>query len=132
MEEKIDFSRLEILAKAPSKDAVIDLFRETFRCRFCGLSDTKKKKWSKLFSIKDKECDLLFDSILKLIEKSLYESINDGVKLMGLFPNDFHEKLKKMICKILIQNYDYWRNGSKQTTISCVPQLIDFGMFLYI
>ena len=130
MEEKIDFSRFELLTNAPNKESIVSLFEETYRCRFCGLSDTKREKWSKLLSIKEKESDLLFDSILSLINKMLYESLNDGNKIISIFPSTFHEKLKKMICKILLSKYDYWRNAAKQTTISCVPQLIDFGMYI--
>ena len=129
MEEKVDFEALNHLYNAPDKQSITKAFQEAFRCRFSGLSDIRRLRWSETFSIKKNEVDVLFGIVLHLINNVLYENMNDGNQIIKLFPKSFNDKLKKGITKIIIANYDYWKNASNKTTVSAVPKLIDFGMY---
>ncbi|ETO09628.1 hypothetical protein RFI_27750 [Reticulomyxa filosa] len=130
MEEKIDLVPLSQLTNAPDKETIKRTFQEAFRCRTSGLSDIRKQQWGRNFNIeKEEDVDRLFTSILSLIKIMLYNSISDPVKLMELFPKDdanFHEKLKQLIVKTCISNYNYWRTAAVNTTVSTVPKLVDF------
>ena len=130
MEEKIDFSPLNYLFNASDKQTITKSFQEAFRCRFSGLSDIRKARWCQTFEISKKEIDALFGIVSYLINTVLYNNMNDATEIMKIFPSDFNDKLKKGIAKILLQNYEYWKNASNKTTISAVPKLIDFGLFI--
>ena len=128
MDEKIDFEPLNYLFNAQDKQTIAKAFQEAFRCRFSGLSDIRKARWCQTFEIGKKEIDGLFGIVLYLINTVLYNNMNDANEIIQIFPSSFNDKLKKGITKIILQNYEYWRNASNKTTISAVPKLIDFGM----
>ena len=126
MEQQIDFEPLNFLYNASDKQTITKAFQEAFRCRFSGLSDIRKVRWCKTFEIGKKEIDALFGAVLYLINKALYENMNDANEIIKLFPSSFNEKLKKGIAKIIIQNFEYWKDATHKTTVSAVPKLIDF------
>eukprot|EP01083_Nonionella_stella_P300310 1024595_1 len=126
MDEKIDFESLNCLYNASDKQTITKAFQEAFRCRFSGLSDIRKARWRQTFEIGKKEVDALFGIVLYLIRNVLYNNMNDVNQIMTLFPSTFNDKLKKGIAKIIMQNYDYWKNASNKTTVSALPKLIDF------
>lgn len=131
MDPTLDFSALSILSNAHDKQAINKTFQETFRCRFSGLSDIRKLRWCSNLDIDENDIsiiDELFAAMLSLIQHVLYYNITDGHKIIELFPTDFNPKFAKGIAKILISNMNQWRNAQKQTTISAVPKLVDFGM----
>ena len=128
MDEKVDFEPLNSLFNASDKTVITKAFQEAFRCRFSGLSDIRKARWKNTFSLdKMQKVDGLFGVILYLINTVLYNNTNDANEILKIFPSSFNEKLKKGIAKIIIQNYEYWKEASNKTTISAVPKLVDFG-----
>ena len=131
MEEKADFEPLNHLFNASDKQTITKAFQEAFRCRNSGLSDIRKARWCETFQIGKKEIDGLFGIVLYLINNVLYNNTSDANQIVKLFPSDFNDKLKKGITKIIVQNFEYWRDASNRTTISAVPKLVDFGMWFY-
>ena len=111
MDEKVDFEPLNHLFNASDKKTITKAFQEAFRCRYSGLSDIRKARWCETFQISKKEIDGLFGIVLYLINKVLYNSTSDANQIVQLFPADFNDKLKKGITKILVQNFEYWRDA---------------------
>ncbi|XP_061578564.1 COMM domain-containing protein 9 [Cololabis saira] len=115
-----DFSNLQLLLKAPSKDAVRDVFVQSHR----GLNRRLTESIAATFSIPAAQAAQLVQSLHTLSHHVLFHNLSSPEQILATFPESFHSSLKNLVTKILLENSPVWRTEALSHQIS-LPQLKD-------
>ncbi|XP_037538547.1 COMM domain-containing protein 9 [Nematolebias whitei] len=116
-----DFSNLQLLLKAPSKDAVRDVCVQSHKD---GSNHRLIENTAATFSISAAEATRLIQSLHVLSHHVLYQNLTSPEQILAVFPESFHSSLKNLITKILLKNGPTWRTEALSNQIS-LPQLKD-------
>ncbi|GLD72466.1 COMM domain-containing protein 9 [Lates japonicus] len=95
-----DFTNLQLLLKAPSKDAVRDVCVQSHRAPSRRLAETT----AAAFSIPAAQAAQLVQSLHILSHHVLFYNLSSPEQILALFPESFHSSLKNLITKILLEN----------------------------
>ncbi|XP_015239271.1 PREDICTED: COMM domain-containing protein 9 [Cyprinodon variegatus] len=95
-----DFTNLQLLLKAPSKDAVRDVCVQSHR----GVSRMLTENTAATFSIPAGQAAQLNQSLHTLSHHILFYNLTSPEQILAVFPESFHSSLKNLITKILLEN----------------------------
>ncbi|XP_068595630.1 COMM domain-containing protein 9 [Brachionichthys hirsutus] len=112
------FNELQLLLKAPSKDAVRDFFVQSHS----GPSRHLAESTAAAFDIPAGQAEQLIQSVHVLSHHVLFCNLSSPEQIRQLFPESFHPGLKNLITKILVENSPEWRTEALSNQIS-PPQL---------
>ncbi|KAJ8343193.1 hypothetical protein SKAU_G00305220 [Synaphobranchus kaupii] len=117
------FASLQLLLKAPSKDAVRQLCEASFPS---GALESVRLAESAAgtLSVSTSEAQELLRALHTLSHHVLFHSLTAPEQITGLFPDTFHSSLKNLLTKILLEHSSTWRNDALSSQIS-LPQLVD-------
>ncbi|XP_028287215.1 COMM domain-containing protein 9 [Parambassis ranga] len=115
-----DFSNLQLLLKAPSKDAVRDVCVQSHR----GTSRRLTESTAATLSIPAGQAAQLVQSLHALSHHVLFHNLSSPEQILAIFPESFHSNLKNLITKILLENSPTWRTEALSEQVS-LPQLKD-------
>ncbi|KAI1904030.1 hypothetical protein AGOR_G00001490 [Albula goreensis] len=117
------FASLQLLLKAPSKDAVRQLCEDSFPS---GAPDSQRLAESAAgtLSVSAVEAQQLLRALHTLSHHILFHGLTAPEQILALFPDTFHSSLKNLITKILLEHSPTWRNEALASQIS-LPQLVD-------
>uniref|UniRef100_A0A7N6B427 COMM domain-containing protein n=1 Tax=Anabas testudineus TaxID=64144 RepID=A0A7N6B427_ANATE len=113
-----DFTNLQLLLKAPSKDAVRDVCVQSHRGLSQGLTETT----AATLGVSAAQAAQLVQSLHALSHHVLFHNLSSPDEILALFPETFHSSLKNLITKILLENSPVWRTEALSDQIS-LPQL---------
>ncbi|XP_078112462.1 COMM domain-containing protein 9 [Sander vitreus] len=114
------FDNLQLLLKAPSKDAVRDVCVQSHRGPSRWLADAT----AATLSIPTAQAAQLVQSLHVVSHHVLFYNLVSPEQILQLFPDSFHSSLKNLITKILLENSPRWRTEALSDQIS-LPQLKD-------
>ncbi|XP_072291140.1 COMM domain-containing protein 9 [Eucyclogobius newberryi] len=117
-----DFSNLQLLLKAPSKDAV----REVCVHSHGGPSRRLAENTAAKFGISSAQAAQLVESLHTLSRHVVFHNLTSPERILALFPESFHSSLKNLVTKILLENSPTWRTEALSNQIS-LPQLKEMG-----
>ncbi|KAG5839075.1 hypothetical protein ANANG_G00201090 [Anguilla anguilla] len=117
------FASLQLLLKAPSKDAVRQLCQDSFPS---GAPESQRLAESAAgtLSVSASEAQQLLRALHTLSHHVLFHGLTGPEQITGLFPDTFHTSLKNLLTKILLEHSPTWRNDALSSQIS-LPQLVD-------
>uniref|UniRef100_A0A8C8RT30 COMM domain containing 9 n=1 Tax=Pelusios castaneus TaxID=367368 RepID=A0A8C8RT30_9SAUR len=118
-----NFAALQILLKASSKDVVRQLCQECFSSSTKGSSKLIDSTCSNL-SVTPEEATQLVCSLHNLTRHIVYRGLSSVEEILSLFPENFHQSLKNLLTKIILENVSIWRNEAQSNQIS-LPRLVD-------
>ncbi|XP_072241392.1 COMM domain-containing protein 9 [Leuresthes tenuis] len=113
-----DFTNLQFLLKAPSKDAVREVCVQSHKGPCRQLTEST----AATFSIPAGQAAQLVQSLHALSHHVLFYNLSTPEQILSLFPESFHSSLKNLITKILLENSPAWRTEALSNQIS-LPQL---------
>eukprot|EP00064_Thunnus_orientalis_P021848 superscaffoldBa00006906_g22016 len=99
------FENLQLLLKAPSKDAVRDVCVQSHRGPSRRLTETT----AATLSIPAAQAAQLVQSLHILSHHVLFHNLSSPEQILHLFPESFHSSLKNLLTKILLENSPTWR-----------------------
>ncbi|TFK14995.1 COMM domain-containing protein 9 [Terrapene carolina triunguis] len=117
------FAALQILLKASSKDVVRQLCQECFSSSTRGSSKLIDSTRSNL-SVTSEEAAQLICSLHNLTRHIVYRGLSSAEEILSLFPENFHQSLKNLLTKIILENVSVWRSEAQSSQIS-LPRLVD-------
>uniref|UniRef100_A0A3B4AR52 COMM domain-containing protein n=1 Tax=Periophthalmus magnuspinnatus TaxID=409849 RepID=A0A3B4AR52_9GOBI len=112
------FSNLQLLLKAPSKDAVREVCVQSHQ----GPSRIFTENTAAKFNISPSQAAQLVESLHTLSRHVVFHNLTSPEQILALFPESFHSSLKNLITKILLENSATWRTEALSNQIS-LPQL---------
>ncbi|XP_041651762.1 COMM domain-containing protein 9 [Cheilinus undulatus] len=112
------FNNLQLLLKAPSKEAVRDVCVQSHR----GPSRRLTESTAARLSISTAQAAQLVQSLHVLSHHVVFYNLSSPESILALFPESFHSSLKNLITKILLENSAAWRTEALGDQIS-LPQL---------
>uniref|UniRef100_A0A3P9Q6T2 COMM domain containing 9 n=1 Tax=Poecilia reticulata TaxID=8081 RepID=A0A3P9Q6T2_POERE len=113
-----DFTNLQLLLKAPSKDAVRDVCVQSHG----ALNRRLTENTAATFSIPAAQAAQLVQSLHSLSHHVLFHNLTSPDQILAVFPESFHSNLKNLITKILLENSPAWRTEALSHQVS-LPQL---------
>lgn len=118
------FSPLELLLKAPSKEALRDLCSQSYQP---GAPESSRLALSTAgaLGVSPPEAQQLLQSLHSLAHHVVFHSLSGPEQISRLFPASFHGSLKNLLTKILLELSPTWRSEVIQEQIS-LPQLTAF------
>ncbi|XP_060118242.1 COMM domain-containing protein 9 [Heteronotia binoei] len=117
------FAVLQILLKASKKDEVRQLCQECFLNSATGSEKLIEDICSTL-SVEPDEAKQLICSLHSLLRHVVHQGLASPEEILSLFPEGFHQNLKNLLTKIILENLSAWRNEVQAGQIS-LPRLID-------
>uniref|UniRef100_A0A3B4GNK0 COMM domain containing 9 n=1 Tax=Pundamilia nyererei TaxID=303518 RepID=A0A3B4GNK0_9CICH len=113
-----DFTNLQLLLKAPSKDAVREVCVQSQR----GLSQRLTESTAATLGISEAQAA---QSLHALSHYVLFYNLSSPEQILAIFPESFHSSLKNLITKILLENSATWRTEalSNQTDSESVSSV---------
>ncbi|XP_069594763.1 COMM domain-containing protein 9 isoform X1 [Ranitomeya imitator] len=117
------FSSLQLLLKASSKDAVQKLCRDSFPRSAVGSVQMVGSVSSSL-SVTAEEASQVIQAVHSLTRHLVYRGLTSAEQISSVFPHDFHQNLKNLLTKIILENISAWRSDVQNTSIS-LPRLVD-------
>ncbi|XP_071601124.1 COMM domain-containing protein 9 [Heliangelus exortis] len=118
-----EFAALHSLLKAPSKEAVRQLCRECFSSQPGDLGPLALRLCPGL-AAGPEEAEELGAALHSLTRHVVYRGFTRAEDILALFPENFHQNLKNLLTKILLENISAWRNEAQASQIS-LPRLVD-------
>ncbi|XP_075610828.1 COMM domain-containing protein 9 isoform X1 [Balearica regulorum gibbericeps] len=144
-----EFAALQSLLKAPSKDAVRQLCQECFSSPPAGLGPLAQRACPGLGAGPEEaeqatkgpsqpvcnafQCSRalspfpflqLVSALHNLTRHVVYRGLTRAEDILSLFPENFHQNLKNLLTKIILENISAWRNEAQASQIS-LPRLLD-------
>ncbi|XP_028917377.1 COMM domain-containing protein 9 [Ornithorhynchus anatinus] len=114
---------LHILLKASSKDVVRQLCQESFSSSAVGSQKLLDRTCS-ILPVTPEEADQLIRSLHSLTSQVAYQGLTSAEDILALFPENFHQSLKNLLTKIILEYVPTWRNEAQTNQIS-LPRLVD-------
>jgi len=115
------FSSLQLLLKAPSKDAVRELCAQSFPPAATE-SQQLAEKTAEILNISTTEAKQVVVALHSLSHCVVLSNMKTVDQVLSLFPDSFHSNLKTLITKIILEHSVTWRNEALNNQIS-LPQL---------
>ncbi|XP_023697931.1 COMM domain-containing protein 9 isoform X1 [Paramormyrops kingsleyae] len=117
------FDAFQLLLKAPSKDAVRQLCRDSFST---GAPESRRlaDEAAETLSVSVGEAQQLLRALHALTRHVLFHSLTTPEQILALFPDAFHPNLKNLMTKILLEHSPAWRNEALANQIS-LPRLLE-------
>ncbi|XP_071398284.1 COMM domain-containing protein 9 [Centroberyx affinis] len=112
------FSSLQLLLKAPSKEAVREVCVQSHRAPSRRLADST----AAALSIPAAQAAQLVQALHLLSHHILFHNLSSPDQILALFPESFHSSLKNLLTKILLEHCPTWRTEALSNPIS-LPQL---------
>ncbi|XP_068022929.1 COMM domain-containing protein 9 isoform X1 [Melanerpes formicivorus] len=107
-----EFAALQSLLKAPSKDAVRQLCQECFSGPAAGLGPLALRACPGL-ALSPEEAQQLVSALHSLTRHVVYRGLARAEEILALFPENFHQNLKNLLTKIILENISAWRNEAQ-------------------
>ncbi|XP_055988622.1 COMM domain-containing protein 9 [Sorex fumeus] len=117
------FAALQLLLKASSKDVVRQLCRESFSSAAPGAHPLLETTCSSL-SVTRAEAEQLLQALHGLTSLVVFRNLTSAEAILALFPEDFHQSLKNLLTKIILEHVATWRTEAQNNQIS-LPRLVD-------
>ncbi|ETE73418.1 COMM domain-containing protein 9, partial [Ophiophagus hannah] len=117
------FASLQFLLKAPSKNVVRQLCQECFSSSGI-ISEKLTESTCSNLSVIPNEANQLIQSLHNLTRHIVYHGLTSQEEILSLFPGGFHQNLKNLVTKIILENVAAWRNEAQASQIS-LPRLVD-------
>ncbi|KAG8534960.1 hypothetical protein GDO81_029827, partial [Engystomops pustulosus] len=118
------------MSQASSKDVVQKLFREAFP-RFALGSAPLIDNVSSHLSVTAEEASQVIHAVHSLSRHVVHRGLTSAEQILSVFPDDFHQNLKNLLTKILLDNVSAWRSEAQNTSIS-LPRLVDMDWLVDI
>ncbi|NXA34384.1 COMD9 protein, partial [Eudromia elegans] len=118
-----DFAALQALLKAPSRDAVRQLCQECFSSPPAALGPLARRACPGLAAAPEEAAQLV-TALHNLTRHVVYRGLMKPEDILALFPESFHQNLKNLLTKIILENVSSWRNEAQASQIS-LPRLVD-------
>ncbi|XP_024608385.1 COMM domain-containing protein 9 isoform X1 [Neophocaena asiaeorientalis asiaeorientalis] len=124
------FAALQSLLKASSKDVVRQLCQESFSSSALGSKKLLDVTCSSL-SVTQEEAEQGSPSVLQLLQALhrltrlvVFRDLSSAEAVLALFPENFHQNLKNLLTKIILEHVSTWRAEAQTNQIS-LPRLVD-------
>uniref|UniRef100_A0A5F9CDH3 COMM domain containing 9 n=1 Tax=Oryctolagus cuniculus TaxID=9986 RepID=A0A5F9CDH3_RABIT len=117
------FAALQSLLKASSKDVVRQLCQESFSSSALGSKNLLDITCSSL-SVTQEEAKELLQALHRLTRLATFRDLSSAESILALFPENFHQNLKNLLTKIILEHVSTWRTEAQANQIS-LPRLID-------
>nr|BAG61072.1 unnamed protein product [Homo sapiens] len=117
------FAALQSLLKASSKDVVRQLCQESFSSSALGLKKLLDVTCSSL-SVTQEEAEELLQALHRLTRLVAFRDLSSAEAILALFPENFHQNLKNLLTKIILEHVSTWRTEAQANQIS-LPRLVD-------
>ncbi|XP_058383122.1 COMM domain-containing protein 9 isoform X1 [Diceros bicornis minor] len=124
------FAALQSLLKASSKDVVRQLCQESFSTSALGSKKLLDITCSSL-SVTQEEAEQGSPSVLQLLQALhrltrlvAFRDLSSAEAILALFPENFHQNLKNLLTKIILEHVSTWRTEAQANQIS-LPRLVD-------
>ncbi|XP_019803976.1 COMM domain-containing protein 9 isoform X3 [Globicephala melas] len=124
------FAALQSLLKASSKDVVRQLCQESFSSSALGSKKLLDVTCSSL-SVTQEEAEQGSPSVLQLLQALhrltrlvVFRDLSSAEAILALFPENFHQNLKNLLTKIILEHVSTWRAEAQTNQIS-LPRLVD-------
>ncbi|KAJ0029016.1 hypothetical protein NQD34_004013 [Periophthalmus magnuspinnatus] len=111
------FSNLQLLLKAPSKDAVREVCVQSHQ----GPSRIFTENTAAKFNISPSQAAQLVESLHTLSRHVVFHNLTSPEQILALFPESFHSSLKNLITKILLENRVDLVTSSESVSRMAVP-----------
>ncbi|NXV98206.1 COMD9 protein, partial [Calonectris borealis] len=98
-----EFAALQSLLKAPSRDAVRQLCQECFSTPPAGLGPLAQRACPGL-AAGPEEAEQLVSALHNLTRHVVYRGLTRAEDILSLFPENFHQNLKNLLTKIILEN----------------------------
>ncbi|KAE8606328.1 hypothetical protein XENTR_v10010676 [Xenopus tropicalis] len=118
-----EFSALLLLLKAPSKDVVGGLCRDAFPKSAVGSVQLIERTSSSL-SVSSEEASQVVQAVHSLARHVVCKGLATAEEILPVFPENFHQNLKNLLTKLILENLSAWRNDVLNSQIS-LPRLVD-------
>ncbi|CAL8322921.1 COMM domain-containing protein 9 [Gadus morhua] len=118
------FVSLELLLKSPSKDALRELFSQSYQ-QVALEGGRLAQRTAEDLDIPFAQAQQLLQCLHSLAHHVVFRGLTRPQQIQDLFPASFHASLKNLITKILLELSPAWRSEAIQTHIS-LPQLKAF------
>ncbi|XP_029411560.1 COMM domain-containing protein 9 isoform X2 [Nannospalax galili] len=102
------FLALQSLLKASSKDIVRQLCQESFSSSALGSKKLLDITCSSL-SVTQKEAEQLLQALHRLTRLVAFRDLSSAETILALFPENFHQNLKNLLTKIILEHISTWR-----------------------
>uniref|UniRef100_A0A4X1SJ16 COMM domain-containing protein n=1 Tax=Sus scrofa TaxID=9823 RepID=A0A4X1SJ16_PIG len=117
-----NFAALQSLLKASSKDVVRQLCQESFSSSAVGSKKLLDITCSSL-SVTQEEAEQLLQALHRLTRVAVFRDLSSA-EILALFPENFHQNLKNLLTKIILEHVSTWRAEAQANQIS-LPRLVD-------
>ncbi|XP_075423670.1 COMM domain-containing protein 9 [Ascaphus truei] len=121
--QEAEFLSLQLLLKASSKDVVGNLCRDAFPRSAIGSVQLIDSVSSSL-SVTAEEATRLVHALHTLIWHVVYRGLTSAQEILSVFPENFHQNLKNLLTKMILENVSAWRGDAQDAHIS-LPRLVD-------
>ncbi|XP_012875142.1 PREDICTED: COMM domain-containing protein 9 [Dipodomys ordii] len=118
-----DFAALQSLLKASSKDVVRQLCQESFSISAVDSKNLLDITCSSL-SVTQEEAKQLLQALHHLTRLVTFRDLSSSEAILALFPENFHQNLKNLLTKIILERVSSWRTEAQANQIS-LPRLVD-------
>ncbi|KAF6102819.1 COMM domain containing 9 [Phyllostomus discolor] len=118
-----NFAALQSLLKASSKDVVRQLCQESFSRSALGSKTLLDTTCSSL-SVTQEEAEQLLQALHRLTRLAVFRDLGSAEAVLALFPENFHQNLKNLLTRIILEHISTWRTEAQASLIS-LPRLVD-------
>ncbi|XP_019803975.1 COMM domain-containing protein 9 isoform X3 [Tursiops truncatus] len=119
------FAALQSLLKASSKDVVRQLCQESFSSSALGSKKLLDVTCSSL-SVTQEEAEQGSPSVLQLLQALhrltrlvVFRDLSSAEAILALFPENFHQNLKNLLTKIILEHVSTWRAEAQTNQKAC-------------
>ncbi|XP_021782506.1 COMM domain-containing protein 9 isoform X2 [Papio anubis] len=106
------FAALQSLLKASSKDVVRQLCQESFSSSALGSKKLLDITCSSL-SVTQEEAEELLQALHRLTRLVAFRDLSSAEAILALFPENFHQNLKNLLTKIILEHVSAWRTEAQ-------------------
>uniref|UniRef100_A0A9L0S2W2 COMM domain containing 9 n=1 Tax=Equus caballus TaxID=9796 RepID=A0A9L0S2W2_HORSE len=121
MVDYLDFSNIEPVwhpwnkshrVIASSKDVVRQLCQESFSSSALGSKKLLDITCSSL-SVTQEEAKQLLQALHRLTRLAAFRDLSSAEAILALFPENFHQNLKNLLTKIILEHVSTWRSETQ-------------------
>uniref|UniRef100_A0A8C8BLH8 COMM domain containing 9 n=1 Tax=Otus sunia TaxID=257818 RepID=A0A8C8BLH8_9STRI len=109
-----------IILLAPSRDAVRQLCQECFSSPAAGLGPLAQRACPGL-AAGPEEAEQLVSALHNLTRHVVYHGLTRAEDILALFPENFHQNLKNLLTKIILENMVDIKTSSDSISRMAVP-----------
>ncbi|XP_014448566.1 COMM domain-containing protein 9 isoform X2 [Tupaia chinensis] len=109
--------------EASSKDVVRQLCQESF-CSMAPSSERLLAVTCSGLSVTREEAAQVLQALHHLTRLVVFRGLSSAEAVLALFPENFHQNLKNLLTKIILEHISTWRTDAQASQIS-LPRLVD-------